>query len=234
MAGLEGPARFRRPRPLTVTARAGLGAAAALVFLGGAVALWAATDEDRGRAAALAEELDRPLAPRGGPQDRFDGSGALDSNRPDALPWRSLEGTWTVAGGVASPEGSGRSVATVDAGRSEVVLDALVLKAAAGSGLVVADDPTDRLELVVDDQRSGWQVVRTLAGQRTIVQLLPGPTADVVVQVLRRGNTLRVSFGRDTREVVLPGPVPTSTHVGLVGRGDTEVARFAYLPLDPS
>lgn len=227
-------AEFRRPRPLTVQARVTIAAVATSVLLTGTLALRAATDADRSQARAIAAELDRPLAPRGGPQDRFDGLGSLGSDRPGALPWQTLEGAWSVTGGVASPQGPGRSVAIVETPTPSVVIDTLVVKAAAGAGIVVAEGPGDRLELVVDDRRSGWQVVRTSGGSRSILQFLPGPTADVVVQVIRQGSELRVSLDRDVREVVLVSPAPAGTGVGLVGRGRTEFARFAYLPLDPS
>lgn len=224
----------RRPRPLPTATRLTLAVVAVLALAAGALALRSAGAEDRAAGRDDLAELDRPLPPREAPIDPFDGAGPLAGARAGALPWTVLEGGWTVADGVAEPQGTSPSVAVVDAGSPSVVIDAQVVRAAAGSGLLVAEGPGDRVVLVVDDAGRGWHVVRTRAGVRSVVRQLQAPTADVVVQVVRRGADLQVTFDRTTSTVALPDAPPTGTGVGLVGRGRTSFARFAYLPLDPS
>ncbi len=223
--------RVRPPHPLAPSARLVLAAMGLVVLLVGALLLRSAVHEDAA-AGIVGQELDALLPPAGATVDAFAGSGPLAPTDP--VPWTVVEGAWTRGSGLVASGRGVTNVALVDTGHRHAVLDAKVVSATPGSGLVVADAPGDRVELLVNEVGTGWQVVRTRGGARQLLQLVPGPTADVVVQVVRRPDLLTVAFDGEVREVVLAGGPITGTSSGLVADGaGTRFDRFAYLPLDP-
>lgn len=230
-AAPTGALRVRPPHPLAPSARLVLVGMGLVVVLVGALLLRSAVADDVAHG-IVGQDLDALLPPAGSEVDPFAGSGPLGPTDP--LAWTVTEGSWVRDGGTAASGSAGASVALVDTGHRHAVLDAKVVAATPGSGLVVVDGPGDRVELVVDRAGTGWQVVRTRGGTRQLLQLVPGPTADVVVQVVRRPDLLTVAFDGEVREVAVAGGPLTGTSSGLVATGaGTRVDRFAYLPLDP-
>lgn len=226
-----GALRVRPPHPLAPSARLVLVGMGLVVLVIGGLVLRAAVADDEARG-IRGQELDALLAPAGSTVDGFAGTGPLGPT--DEVPWTVVEGSWIRDAGMVASGTAGSNVALVDTGHRHVVVDAKVVATTPGSGLVVADAPGDRVELVVDRQGTGWQVVRTRGGTRQLLQLVPGPTADVTVQVVRRPDLLTVAFDGELREVALAGGPLTGTSAGLVADGGgTRVDRFAYLPLDP-
>jgi hypothetical protein len=231
VSAAAGALRVRPPHPLAPSARLVLVGMGLVVLVIGGLVLRAAVADDEARG-IRGQELDALLAPAGSTVDGFAGTGPLGPT--DEVPWTVVEGSWIRDGGMVASGTTGANVALVDTGHRHVVVDAKVVATTPGSGLVVADAPGDRVELVVDRQGTGWQVVRTRGGTRQLLQLVPGPTADVTVQVVRRPDLLTVAFDGELREVALAGGPLTGTSAGLVADGGgTRVDRFAYLPLDP-
>lgn len=232
MPAAPGPAlRVRPPHPLAPSARLVLVAMGLVVLVIGALVLRSAVADDEA-AGITGQELDALLPPAGSTLDAFAGSGPLSPTDP--VPWNVADGSWIRGAGMVASGTTGANVALVETGHRHVVLDAKVVSTRPGSGLVVADAPGDRLELLVDRAGTGWQVVRTQGGTRRLLQLVPGPTADVTLQVVRRPDLLTVAFDGEVREIALAGGPLTGTSAGLVADGaGTRFDRFAYLPLDP-
>lgn len=223
--------RVRPPHPLAPSARLVLLAMGLVVVVIGGLLLRAAVADDDARG-IRGQELDALLPPAGSTVDPFDGAGPLSPT--DVVPWTVSEGSWIRDAGTVASGTGGANVALVDTGHRHAVLDAKVVTTRPGSGLVVVDGPGDRVELVVDPAGTAWQVVRTRGGTRQLLQLVPGPTADVTVQVVRRPELLTVAFDGEVRDISLVGGPLTGTSSGLVADGGgTRFDRFAYLPLDP-
>jgi hypothetical protein len=223
--------RVRPPHPIAPSARLVLAGMGLVVLVIGGLLLRAAVADDIDRG-IVGQDLDAILSPAGSTVDAFAGTGPLAPTDPVA--WSVDAGSWVRADGMVVSGSPGANVALADTGHRHAVLDAKVVSTRPGSGIVVADAPGDRVALVVDRAGTGWQVVRTRGGTAQLLQLVPGPTADVVVQVVRRPNLLTVSFDGEVREIVLAGGPLTGTSSGLVADGPgTRFDRFAYLPLDP-
>ncbi len=192
-----GPAlRVRPPHPLAPSARLVLVAMGLVVLVIGALVLRSAVADDeaagyraRARRAAAAGRLHprrlrrvrsaRPLRP-GAVERRSRGRGSV------ARGWSRR--------GLPAPTSpsSRRAIATWCSTPRSCRPDR-------GAAWWWPTRPGDRVELLVDRAGTGWQVVRTQGGTRRLLQLVPGPTADVTLQVVRRPDLLTVAFDGEVR-----------------------------------
>lgn len=233
VGGATGPLRVRPPSPLPPRRRAAIAVAAALVVIVGSVLVLQARSSD-GRAIPGAAWRALPV-PRSAVVDPFD--------RPGPLGTVDGFGTWQVgSSSLQASDGLLRSTgdqvtATVDAGSSDVLVHAQVVQATGGSGLVVSasGDGSEGLWLVAKDGGEGWDL-RWQRGTASaqVVQSLPAPHRDVSVQVVRRGDQVKVSFDDLVYAVDVPAESAAGTFVGITSaQPGNAFDLFGYLPLDP-
>jgi len=203
---------------------------AVLVLAMGGLVLHTATANDQADG-ITADALDKYLPPAGAKLDVFDDEGALGPT--DTFAWSVPDGSWLRQQVAVRASGADANVAVVDPGQIPVLIDARVGSARPGGGLLISERQGDRLELVVDKDGTGWELVRTQGGNRALVQLLRGPTSDVVIQVVRRATSVTITFDREGDKIDLPGTPLVGTGLGMIAQGPgTTFDRFAYLPLD--
>lgn len=220
---------MRAPRPLPRRARIAVVVASLALLVGAAIVLQRAQAADGGRFAGD-EWIDEPQPPRSGRVDDFERSGSLDPPT-DFGPWQVASGSFAAADGVVVSTGPADNVATVDVGAADVAVFVRVVRADAGSGVVLGrTSEGERLDLVASDRPGRW--VLRFGG--TVIVGFDAPTERVTVEVVRRASTISVEFdGGPASDASLPDGIEVAEVVGMVGRGrGLAVDLFAYLPLE--
>jgi hypothetical protein len=203
--------------------------AAVLVILGAVLVLQARSEDGDVVPGAAWSELPVPRAarvddfPKSGPLGAVDGFGT----------WETGTGGLQVSGGVLrSSDGGG--TATVDAGSTDVLVHAQFVRVAVGSGLLVSSTADGSAGLVLRSAGPGtWELVWQRSGPPPqTLQAFAAPTADVSVQVIRRGSEVTVAFDEQIVAVDVPPETAMGTFVGVTTNGPgTEIDLFGYLPL---
>jgi hypothetical protein len=204
------------------------GVVGVLVLVGAALVVEArAADGDR-----VPEAAWRALpVPRSARVDTFERSGALG-------PLDGF-GRWQVTGSLAAGDGllrsaSGEGIATVDARSDDVLVHAQVVHMGGGGGLLVSSAsigvPALLLRATGPD---AWELSWQRSGVAPeVLETFGAPTASVSVQLIRRGDHLKVAFDDEQYDVEVPVEMTGGTSVGIVTGPGTELDLFGYLPLD--
>jgi hypothetical protein len=221
--------RFRPPSPLPPRRRAVIVVVVvALALVGGALVLHARSADGDLVPAAAWRSLPVPRAARIDPFDRRGALGEVDGF-----------GRWQTSGslevdGITLRSPGGGGVATVDARSADVLVHAQVMRMGTGSGLVLSAAAPGVPGLLLqatgpDRWELSWQ--RSGVGPE-VIQSFEAPTEYVPVQVVRRGDRLKVTFDDQAYDVDVPGETGgTFVGVAVAGPG-TELDLFGYLPLD--
>jgi len=232
--GAPGPLRVRPPSPLPPGRRKALLVAAVAVSVVGLLLVLQARGSDGD---VIAGSAWRALpVPRAAKVDTFDRSGPL--GQVDRF------GAWQVSSGSlqADDDGilrstGGQVIATVDAGATDVLVQAQVVQASSDTGLVLSatGDGKRGLRLVTTEGDGGWDLRwQRGAAAPQVIQSFPAPHLGVSVQAVRRGDRVRVSFDDLVYEVDVPAGSAAGTYVGITSaHPGNAFDLFGYLPLDP-
>lgn len=227
----RGPLRVRPPSPLPPRRRAAIATAVVVLVVVAMILVRQARSAD---GPGIPDAAWRALpVPRAAEVDAFDRPGSL--GEVDGFgTWRVEGGAIEAAGGIAR-SGGGSAIATVDAGSADVLVHAQVVRMGAGSGLLVSSSAIGVPALVLRATGpAGWELRWERSGPAPqVLQTFDAPTEAVSVQLVRRGDRLRVAFDEQVSEVEVPAAA-TGTFVGVQAEGPgTELDLFGYLRLDP-
>jgi hypothetical protein len=221
--------RIRPPSPLSPGRRVVIVVlVAALVLVGGALVLHARRADGDLVSAQDWRSLPVPRAAHVDPFDRRGGLGEVEGFGR----WRA-SGSLEVDGIVLRSPGSG-GVATVDARSADVLVHAQVMRMGTGSGLILSAAAPGVPGLLLEATGSSrWELSWQRSGVGPqVLQSFEAPTEHVPVQVVRRGDRLKVTFGDQAYDVDVPAQTGgTFVGVAVAGPG-TELDLFGYLPLD--
>ncbi len=224
--------RVRPPRPLPRRKRIVLGVVAAAVVVVGAVLVIQARASDGGEVPGGAWRV-LPV-PRSAIVDDFDRGGPL-GEVPGFGTWQVGSASLVVEDGQLRSTGD-QVTATVDAGTSDVLVQAQVVQASSGTGLVLSasSDGTKGLWLVTTGGATGWDLRwQRGAAAPQILQSFPAPHRATSVRVVRRGDVVKVAFDDLAYEVDVPSDSAAGTFVGLTSaHPGNAFDLFGYLPLD--
>lgn len=226
----EGSLRVRPPSPLPPRRRAVIGVVAALIVVVGAVLVLQARSDDSDAVPGAAWR--KLPVPRSARVDAFEADGALGPV-PDFGTWETAAGSFVAADGLLR-SGDDFATATVDAGTADVLVHAQVVRVTPGSGLLISSSAVGVPGLWLRATGSGaWALVWERSGPAPqVIRAFAAPTADVSVQVIRRGDEIRVAFDDQITVVDVPAETAGGTFVGLVAEGPgNEFDLFGYLPL---
>ena len=203
---------------------------AALVLVVGAVLVLQARSDDGNEVPGAAwQELPVPRSARVDGFDRTGGLGELDGFGA----WQTGSSSLQAGGGILRSS-DGEAIATVDAGTADVLVHAQVVRVAIGGGLLLSSTADGSAGLVLRSTGDGqWALVWRRSGPAPqTLQAFTAPTADVSVQVTRRGDEVRVAFDDQVSTVDVPSESAMGTFVGIVSDGPgNELDLFGYLPL---
>ncbi|MCU1372492.1 MAG: hypothetical protein JWO77_3686 [Ilumatobacteraceae bacterium] len=228
--GAGGPLRVRPPSPLTTQRRIVVGVLAVLVLVIGVVLVLRARSADGGEVPGAAWR--KLPVPRAAEVDDFGRDGTLDAP-PGFGGWRSDGAPFVASGGVLR-SGDGFATATVDAGTPDVLVHVRVVQAAPGGGVLVSSSavgvPALALRATGPDR---WDLVWERSGPPPqVLQTFAAPTAGASVQIIRRGDQVKVAFDDRIYVVDVPAETAGGTFVGLTSDGPgNEIDLFGYLPL---
>ncbi|MGN6694588.1 MAG: hypothetical protein ACTHN0_10465 [Aquihabitans sp.] len=230
---VTGPLRVRPPSPLPPQRRKAIAVVAVLLVVIGLVLVLRARSTDGSEIPGSAwRALPVPRAAR---VDAFDGTGPLGSVDGFGT-WQVGSGSLQVGDGLLRSTGD-QVTATVDAGSSDVLVQAQLVQASSGAGLVLSatGDGAKGLWLVTTAGDDGWDLRwQRGAAAPQVVQSFPAPHRDVSVQAVRRGNRVKVSFDDLVYEVDVPADSAAGTYVGITSaHPGNAFDLFGYLPLDP-
>jgi hypothetical protein len=227
-----GPLRVRPPSPLPPRRRAAIAAVVVALVVVGMVLVQQARSAD-GPTIPGAAWRSLPV-PRAAEVDAFDRPGALGDVEGFGA-WRVEGGAIDVTGGIAR-SGDGAAVATVDAGSADVLVHAQVVRMGPGSGLLLSSSAIGVPALALRATGpSAWELVWERSGPAPeVLQAFAEPTEGVSVQLIRRGDRIKVLFDDAGYDVDAPAGASGGTFVGVSAAGPgTELDLFGYLPLDP-
>jgi hypothetical protein len=229
----SGPLRVRAPSPLPPQRRNAIAVIAVLLVAVGLVLVLRARSADGSEIPGSAWRA-MPV-PRAAKVDAFDGTGPLGSVDGFGT-WQAGRGSLQVADGLLRSTGD-QVTATVDAGSSDVLVQAQLVQASSGAGVVLSAsaDGAKGLWLVTTAGDDGWDLRwQRGAAAPQIIQSFPAPHRDVTVQAVRRGDRVKVSFDDLVYEVEVPAASAAGTSVGITSaHPGNAFDLFGYLPLDP-
>lgn len=224
--------RVRPPRPLPRPRRIVVGVLAVTVVVIGLIVVLQARASD-GDQVPGADWRDLPV-PRSARVDDFERSGALGEVAGFGT-WQVGSSSLLVDGGQLRSTGD-EVTATVDAGTTEVLVQAQVVQASSGTGLVLSAtaDGTKGLELVTTEGDEGWDLRwQRGAAAPQVIQSFPAPHLAVTVQVIRQDDKVKVAFDDLAYEVDVPPESAAGTYVGVTSaHPGNAFDLFGYLPLD--
>ena len=172
--------------------------------------------------------------PRSARVDDFERSGALGEVAGFGA-WQVGSSSLVVGDGKLTSTGD-QVTATVDSGAADVLVQAQVVQASSGTGLVLSATPDGRegLWLVTTEGSTGWDLRwQRGAAAPQVIQSFPAPHLAVSVQVIRQGDKVRVAFDDLAYEVDVPSDSAAGTYVGLTSAHPGNAFElFGYLPLD--
>ncbi|WP_421118386.1 hypothetical protein ACE2AJ_13400 [Aquihabitans daechungensis] len=226
-----GTLRVRRPSPLPPRRRAVIAVVVAVLAVVGAVLVLQARSSD-GDEVPQADWRALPV-PRSAQVDPFDQTGPL--GEVDGFGRWQTEGALHEASAGVLRSGDGAGVATIDVGSPDVLVHAQVVRMTPGSGLLVSSAAIGVPGLLLRATGpEGWELVWQRSGPAPeVLQTYTAPTGAVSVQVIRRGDRIKVAFDGQGYDVDAPPGSSELTHVGISSGGPgNELELFGYLPLD--
>ena len=221
--------RVRPPSPLPPRRRAAIAIAVVAVTVLGLALLGQARSADGGEVPGT--QWRALPVPRAAKVDAFEGTGPLGEVEGFGA-WQVGSGSLQTDGGTLRSTGD-QVVATVDAGSRDVLVQAQV-SSDAGLVLSATGDGSKGLWLVSTDGEEGWDLrwQRGTAAPQ-VIESFPAPHLGVSVQVVRRGDRVRVAFDDAVYEVDVPPASAAGTFVGITSaQPGNALDLFGYLPLD--
>ena len=228
-----GELRVRPPSPLPPRRRAVLIVLVVLLVAAGAALVLAARSAD-GDEVPDAAWRGTPV-PRAAKVDAFDGAGRL--GEVDGFgTWQPFGGGWVVDDGEARSTTVDQTGALVDAGSPNVLVHARFEAVTAGGGVLVSADLATKQAIVLSAGEGDrtWELRQstTAGGEGALLATYTAPHERVAVQVIRRGDKVKVSFDGKAYDVTLRPGAPTGTAVGVgATHPGTVLDLFGYLPL---
>jgi hypothetical protein len=163
--------------------------------------------------------------------------GTADSGQP----WAAVAGTWGRSAGtayLARPSPSGESVAVVDMGASDGLVQATQVTAGSSAGLAFRYvDNSNFWWIESRPEIATWDVEKLVNGKLMVIgDVGPARTdAGTTVSVLFRGPTIEVFVDGSLRRTVVDPDLQHAVRVGFAGRGpealSTRWATFIASPL---
>jgi hypothetical protein len=155
--------------------------------------------------------------------------------------WTAVTGTWARGNGLgylARPSSSGISVAVIEMGASDGLVQATQATAGASAGLAFRYVDNSNYWWIESRPESGtWLLEKLVDGKDTVIGDI-GPTrtdAGTTLSVLLRGSTIEVLVDGIRRRTVVDADLERATKAGFAGRGlaatQTRWARFIASPL---
>lgn len=176
-----------------------------------------------------------PVPPRGPSTvvydtfDRPDTAASLSKAQTNQA-WAVVGAPWAIESGqarVAKADAGKRSVAVVDAGIADGVVQVTFAKVVAGGGLVFRfKDPGDFFAFTAAPKFGTWNLQKTSGG--TITNLgnvgIIGATDGTTISVRFVGDQITVTVNGVDQRAYVDGDLTTETRVGLLGVADNALA----------